>query len=186
MASPKGTSSAARAYARAVIELAASDAQATEIGAELSDLAGIIGRENTLRAFLLDPALTKANRWDVVRRSLQGRVNQLTFNLLGVLNEKGRMALLPEIGSTYQQLLDERLGRVRIDMTVAQGLDAGQMQMVQQRIGDALGKTAIIEQTVDDSIIGGIVLKVQDRIMDASVRAQLNAMREQLLAARVR
>lgn len=184
MDNARGSSPGARAYAQAMLELVTSDGQAVQIGDELSRLAAMMQQDSDVRAFLLDPSLSKRQRWEVIRKSFTGKLSELVVNVLGVLNEKGRMALLPDVANAYQVMLDERLKRVRVEMTVAQQLDQQQMQAVQQRVSDALGKTAIIEQKIDDSIIGGMVLRVDDRVMDASVRAQLEAMREQLLAVR--
>lgn len=184
MANAQGSSPGARAYAQALLELLSSDAQATEVGDELSRLSEMMQQDATVRSFLLDPSLGQRERWTIIEKAFAGKLTDLTVNVLGVLNKKGRMALLPDVTNAYRVMLDERLKRVRVQMTVSQRLDQQQMESVQQRVSAALGKTAIIEQKIDESIIGGMVLRVDDRVMDASVRAQLEAMREQLLAAR--
>ncbi len=65
-----------------------------------------------------------------------------------------------------------------------QKLSEQEVETVRQRVGAALGKNAIVYQYVDESILGGLVLRVQDRLIDASVRNQLDVMREKLLAAK--
>ena len=83
----------------------------------------------------------------------------------------------------YEDLLDERLGKVEVDVTVAVRLSPDELESVRQRIGAALKKDAVIHQYVDESIIGGMILRVEDRVIDSSVRYQLEAMRKNLLSA---
>jgi F-type H+-transporting ATPase subunit delta len=83
----------------------------------------------------------------------------------------------------FNDLLEEQLGNVEVDVTVAQRLDAGQLEQVRQRVSQALGRAAVVHQYVDESIIGGLVLRVQDKLIDASVRFQLDQMRRRLLQA---
>ncbi len=106
------------------------------------------------------------------------------FNFLGVVNNKGRTRLLGSIAQAYNDLLDEQKGNVEVDVTVAQRLTGDQLEQVRQRVGAALGRNAVVHQYVDENIIGGLVLRVEDRLIDASVRYQLEALRERLLAAR--
>src|SRR5438309_133793 len=80
-------------------------------------------------------------------------------------------------------LLDEKLGTVEVDLTVAQRLTSEQLEQAKQRISQALGRDAVVHQYVDENVLGGVVLRVGDKLIDASVRYQLQAMKEQLLAA---
>ena len=104
-------------------------------------------------------------------------------NFLGLLNSKGRLGLLREIIDEYDDLLEAQLGNVEVDFTVAQKLTPEQLETARQRVSSAIGRNAVIHQYVDESIIGGLVLRVQDKLIDASVRQQLESMKRQLLAA---
>ena len=185
MATQDSYSPAAAAYAQAMIELAVEPDQAEQIGADLFALAKAVESDDLLRAFFADPSITPLDRWEVIQKTLAGRTGQLFLNFMGVLNEKKRLPLLGEISVAYRNMLDRKQNIVRVQVTVAQKLDDADLAMVQQRVSAALGKTAIVEQKIDDSIIGGLVLRVQDKIIDGSVKAQLQAMRQQLLASSV-
>ncbi|MDB5304896.1 MAG: synthase subunit delta, partial [Phycisphaerales bacterium] len=74
-----------------------------------------------------------------------------------------------------------QLGNVEVDVTSAQKLTPDQLEKVRQRVSEALGKNARIRESVDDSILGGLVVQVGDRLIDASVASQLRAMKHQLL-----
>lgn len=184
MGAPNHYSPVAETYARAMIELANEQNQAEAIGHEFSALRQVIAQNPTFQQFLSDPAISQAERGRTLKNVFTARVSQPVLNFLGVLNDKGRTGLLSQIADAYDDLLDEQLGKIEVNVTVAQKLTDEQLQTVRQRISAALKKDAVIEQKVDDSIIGGLVLRVQDQLIDASVKHQLEAMREQLLAAR--
>jgi F-type H+-transporting ATPase subunit delta len=93
------------------------------------------------------------------------------------------MGKIEEIARAYDELLDERLGKIEVDVTVAQRLGPDQLEQVRRSVSAALKKDAVVHQYVDESIIGGLVLRVQDRLIDASVRAQLEGMRRRMLGA---
>jgi F-type H+-transporting ATPase subunit delta len=187
MFKPTHYSPAARSYAEALFELASERQQSMEqIRDELGDLKKIIDENPLFGQFLTDPAITTSQRTDVLERAIRGRVSPLTANFLGLLNQKGRMGLLTQVADAYKDLLDEKFGNVEVDLTVAQRLDDGQVEQVRQQVSRALGKNAIVRQSVDDSIIGGLVLRVEDRLIVASVRSQLQSIRHKLLAGRPR
>src|SRR5690348_12815140 len=169
-------------YARSLLELANERHQAREIGQELDHLRDVLARDPEFREFLANPGISSVHRGQTIERVFSGRASELLYNFLRVANEKGRLGMLDQIALAYDQLLDEQLGNVEVDVTSAQPLNAEQVAQIGRRISNALGKTAIVHQTVDDSIIGGLVVKVGDRVLDASVRQQLNAMRDQLLS----
>ena len=73
------------------------------------------------------------------------------------------------------------MGKIEVDVTVAQRLDPGTLEEVRQRISAALKKDAIVHQYVDESIIGGLVLRIEDKLIDGSVLAQLERMKRKLM-----
>ena len=172
------------AYARSLLELANERSQADEIGREMAAIREITEQNPTFASFLADPGIGAAERTDTLNRIFRDRASPLVMNFLGVLNNKGRLRLLGSIAEAYGNLLDEQQGNVEVDVTVAQRLSPDQLEQVRQRVSEALGKNAVVHQYVDENIIGGLVLRVEDRLIDASVKYQLEAMRERLLAAR--
>src|SRR5207237_3625838 len=94
-----------------------------------------------------------------------------------------RLRVLDQVVSAYADLLDEQLGNVEVNVTTAKELDADELEQVRQRVGQAIGKNAVIHQYVDDKIIGGLIIRVGDQIIDASVQEQLRSIRQRLHAA---
>ena len=177
-------SPAAMAYARSVLELASESSSEEAVGAELGQIAALLQDNPAFRTFLADPSVPQDSRGETVRRIFGGRVSTLVMNLLGVMNAKGRLSLLGEVCSAYAALLDEKLGKVEVDLTVATRLDDADFEQVRQLVASALNKNPTVHQTVDESIIGGLVLRVGDRLIDGSVRRQLAVMHDRLLAVR--
>lgn len=172
------------AYAQALLDLATERQQAEAIGAEFNELRRVIDADPMFHAFLSDPAVRQAERTRVLDSALAGQLSPLLANFLLAVNGRGHLGALPEMAAAYTDLLDRQLGKVDVDVTTAKALDAQELEGVRQRVSDALKKQANVRQKVDESIIGGLVLQVEDRIIDASVRSQLQAMRQQMIAGR--
>jgi F-type H+-transporting ATPase subunit delta len=186
MASQTHNSATAVTYARSLLELAQEKNQADSIGKDLAGIAEVLQTNATFDAFLRDPGISVAERTRVIDTVLKPSIDPLLANFLGVLNARNRMGILGEIASAYDDLLDEASGKIEVDVTTAQQLSPEELEEVRQKVSTALKKDAVIHQYVDESIIGGLVLRVQDKLIDASVRSQLQTMKRQLLAARPR
>jgi F-type H+-transporting ATPase subunit delta len=172
------------AYAQSLLELANEQNQAEPIGQELGQLREILEQQPAFAAYLGDPGIGIDERGRAIDRIFAGQVSKLIHNFLGVLNLKGRLNLLSEIADAYDDLLDQQVGKVEVDVTVAHPLSADDLEKVRQQISQALKRDAVLHQYVEEEIIGGMILRVGDRLIDASVKKQLQTIREQMLAAR--
>src|SRR5205807_7695299 len=119
-----------------------------EVGQELGDLRQIVEDVPTFAAFLADPGISESERAAVLQRTFKGKVSPLMWNFLGVLNVKGRLGRLADIAGAYDEMLDEKLGKVEVDLTVAQPLSHQQLAAAQQKISTALGKDAVVHSYV--------------------------------------
>jgi F-type H+-transporting ATPase subunit delta len=173
----------AATYARPLLQLATEQDVAKQIGEELSQIVEIVKANKTFGLYLADPAVGHDERLGVLKRTFGGQVHPTVMNFLGVLNHRDKLRYLDVIASAYAELHEEQLGNIEVDVTTAQKLSSEQLETVRQKVGTALGKNAIVKQHVDESIFGGLIVRVQDKLIDASVRQQLRMMKEQLLAA---
>jgi F-type H+-transporting ATPase subunit delta len=172
------------AYAQALLELANDAKSAAAVGEELRALREVIEKNPSFAQVLSDPAISTEERGQLLHRVFDGRASNLILNFLGLVNEKGRLNILSSITAAFDTLLDHQQGKIEIDATVAEKLTDEQLEAVRKKVSEALKRTAVVHQYVDPQIIGGLVLRVQDQLIDGSVRAQLAAMRQQLLQAR--
>ena len=169
-------------YAEALIDLAGD--QAEQIGQELDDLRGILKAEPALVDLLADPAIGQSRRGELIDRVFANRISPLLLKFLHVANIKGRLGLLGSMANAYDDLLEARKGIVEADAIVAARLDERTLESIRQRIGSALKREVVLHQYVDEQIIGGMILRVQDKMIDGSVRTQLQTLRQKLLEAR--
>lgn len=181
MASKNHTSLLSAAYAQALLELADERNVAQPMAEQLEVLAELVGEYPTFRQFLADPGISPEERSGVLERVFKNRIDPLLYDTLRLLNARGRLGLIQRIAEAYRQLLDEKMGRVKVEVTVAQCLDDHELKQVKDQISQALNKDAMIQQKVDQNLIGGIVLRMGDRLIDGSVRRQLQMLKEKLL-----
>jgi F-type H+-transporting ATPase subunit delta len=179
-------SPAAASYARAMLEMSDEDKSINPeaIATDLRGLRELVEQNDTFRQYLADPSVSSESRGEVLKRTLASQVSTIVLRTLGVLNEKNRLPLLPQIANAYDDLLDERLGKIEVDLIVAQKLSPEQLTEATQRIGQALKRDAVVHTYVDESIIGGMIVRVGDKLIDASVKNQLQSIKEKLLAAK--
>jgi F-type H+-transporting ATPase subunit delta len=177
----------ARVYAQSLLELAdaaGGDDKIVETGGELSVIAEMIRDDAEVAEFLRSPIVDSDKRAESLRRIFEGRVSDLVLRFMLVLNGKGRLGEFGAMTSAYDQLVNERMGRVEVDvMTVDGSLGADQLALLAEKVKAKLGQEPVFHQYADESLIGGLVLRVGDQLIDGSVRGQLRRMREELLAS---
>lgn len=176
-------SQSSRAYAGSLLELAEETGSADSIGAELQSLGQMLKDNPTFNQYFADPGISGEEKGRTVHTAFTGRASPLLLKFLGVLNLKNKLSLLGEIAAAYTALLDEKHGKIEVDVTTARPLDAAGIEEVRQLVNKALNKNAVIHASVDESLIGGLVLKVGDQMIDGSVKTQLQSLQRKLLVA---
>ncbi len=160
-------------YARSLLDLA-KEAQAVEaIAADLEAVSALLAQEPALEAFLASPYFAEQTKRDVVRKVLTGKLNDLTLHFLCVMIDHSRGALLPGIIDRFRQLHREYQGYEAVTVTVAQGLSREQIDKLAQDLTQAMRAKIDLEVQVDPSILGGIIIRHGDQMLDNSVRGRL-------------
>jgi F-type H+-transporting ATPase subunit delta len=173
MASDHRNAGLPRVYARAMLELAEADGKADELLAELTDLAGVIAGDAELSAFLGSPLVGAKERAAVIEKTLRGRASDLLVDSLLVINRKGRLALLPEIVDAYRAAVRELRGIVDVQVTSAVALDAARRKALIAALAKFTGKQPELVESVDPSVLGGLVVEVGGEKIDSSLATQL-------------
>lgn len=175
----------ARNYAEALFELGDRQGRVEEYGEALDEVARLLDESPEFRLFLDTPRVEAAKKKEVVRTAFEGRAPEHVLNFLLLVLDKRRHRLLGAIAGEYRRLLDERLGRAHVEVSVARPIDGGEEAHIAERLSAILGRTAIPHVRVDPALIGGIVFRSGDTIFDGSVRRRLQRMRQRLMAADV-
>jgi F-type H+-transporting ATPase subunit delta len=172
---------AARRYAEAAFELAARDRSHDTWARDLDVLAGVTS-DQKVRAVLANRAVPHAQREQLVTDLLGKQVSRPAVNLVRLLVDRGRADLLPTIAAEYQRLLNRQRGVVEAEVTSAAPLSADELEALRARIEAMAGTKVDLRTRVDESLIGGLTVKVAGRLLDASVRGRLERLRSQLVA----
>ena len=146
----------------------------------MKDLQAVIADEPELRTLLASRALTSAERAESLRRIFENHVHDLLLRFMLVVNAKHRLSGLEVILETAAELYDQRQGIMNLEAWVAGDVDTHQLA---DRLGDALGKQVNLATHRDESLIGGLKIRVGDRIIDGSVATQLTSLRRKMVEA---
>lgn len=170
------TGSAARVadiYARSLLDLAKEAGTVEIVAADLEVVAALLERQPDLASFLASPYFDEPTKRGVIRTTLTGKLLPLTVNFLSVMIDHNRGALLPRILERFRQLCRAFQGYEAVAVTVAQGLDGPQIERLTQDLAEALHAPIDLQVQVDPSILGGIIIRHGDQMLDNSVRGRL-------------
>ena len=171
----------ARVYARALLEVAAEAGQDAEVREELDSLEALYEADPGFRDFLSNPAVDAADR----RRSLdvlfRSRLSPVTVDALQVLNRKDRSALLPAVVEAYRDVHDRLCKRVEVRVRSARPLSEAQRQSLAAAVRERSGLEPSFVETVEPSLVGGLVVQIGDEKTDGSVVTRLRNLGEALL-----
>jgi F-type H+-transporting ATPase subunit delta len=172
---------AARRYAEAAYELAGRD-NTVDAWAEGLSLAARLTDDHAVQAILNSPARPLRERQDLIGRLLGGRAPDGAIRLVTLLAERRRVDILPQVASEYRRLLDRDRGIVEARVTSAAPLTPDETDKVRAWVAKTTGKTVTLIANIDESLIGGLTVRVGDTLLDASVRGRLERLRNELLA----
>ncbi len=170
-------------YATALFELSKVEKSQTTVEADLDALSDALQASPELRDLIASPVHTREEQAGVIKAlSDKMGLSALTANTLGLMAQKRRLFVLPQLIAGMKALFAQDRGEVTAEVTSATALTKEQSEALAASLKTAAGKDVIIKETVDESLIGGLVVKLGSRMIDSSVRAKLsklqNAMKE--------
>jgi F-type H+-transporting ATPase subunit delta len=169
----------ARRYARAVFEIARDSDTFDQWSGDLNTLSGVLGLPET-QAFLTTSKVPDEHKQQLLDQNLDG-VSTQARNLATLLVRRGRVHLAAGTAMAYQEMLDEHRGIVSATVTTAVPLDDDLRNQVESNLRDRLGGRELrLVSVVDESIVGGMVARVGDQVIDGSTRTRLRNMRDWL------
>jgi F-type H+-transporting ATPase subunit delta len=171
---------APRRYAEAAFEVAMRDDSLVAWRTELDSAAAIAGGDEAL-SVLANPAIPLERRADVVERLLPG-TSRPVRNLIQLLLTRGRIEQLPRVAAEFQRLDDDRQGIKHATATSAVELTQDEVRALTERLEQSTGSRIALDVQTDPSLLGGIVVRIGDRLIDGSVRGRLERLRNQLLS----
>ncbi|HVX42174.1 MAG TPA: F0F1 ATP synthase subunit delta [Gemmatimonadaceae bacterium] len=173
----------ARNYAETLLELARKSGDLGAWGEMIDQVAAAMESDRRLRMFLESPRVSAQQKNDIVRKAYEGQLPRTFVRFLQALVNHRRQMLIPAIAREYHDLVDQVEGRVHASVTVAREADANDRELVTTQLSRVLGKEVVPHFYVNPSIIGGVVVRVGDTVLDGSVRRRLASLRSRMLGA---
>ncbi|MDR1395371.1 MAG: F0F1 ATP synthase subunit delta [Deltaproteobacteria bacterium] len=170
----------AKRYAQALFDLGQEEGSVRAWGQELQDfslsLAG--SEEGSILSSLVYPRELRSRILEAVLKA--AGLSERVQNFLRLLLERGRLNILGEIAAAYQRLADDKEGLIRGTVTAAEPLDDGQLAALKSVLSTFAGRKVELSVKQDPALIGGVVAKLGDLVIDGSLRSRLNRMSRQL------
>jgi F-type H+-transporting ATPase subunit delta len=172
----------AQVYARALFEVAEERGVTDEVRTQLGQFAGALSDNRDLSVFFFSPYFSTEEKKDGLQRLIEG-ADPAFMSFLEALVERHRMPVIFRIRTRYEQYWEEEHQLLPVQVTSAVALDESVVQNIGERIGEQTGRNVELSSQVDPDILGGIVLRVGNFILDASIRNRLNQLRKQVAHA---
>lgn len=173
----------ARSYATALFELAERKGEVEAISRSFASVNALFASNRRIGEFLSSPKIDVSAKKRVLRTTFEGNVPQIFLNFLLVTLDKRRQRLLRDIAREFDLLMDDKLGRVNVQVTMAHEPGSAEMQEITTRLSRMTGRTVVPHMHVDRSIIGGIIVRYGDRLLDGSLRRRLISLRGRMMQA---
>lgn len=178
-------SNVAQVYAQALLGLAEEAEAAESVLEELGGLRALLDRLPELVRLFASPLVEADDKARMLEERLRGRAGDLVVDCLQVMNRKGRLGLVRELVTAYRELYEEARGIVGVRVVTAVPLTDEQRREIAEVASRITGKRARLDETVDPSLLGGLVLYADDRKLDASVRRRIEEVGDRLFARTV-
>jgi ATP synthase F1 delta subunit len=172
----------AQVYSRALFEVAKEQGKLDVVREQLGEFADALHENRDLAVFFFSPYFSTEEKKDGLKRAVQG-ADPAIVNFLETLLERHRMPVIFRIRAQYQRLWDEENKLLPVAVTSAVALDEATVASIGERIGAQTGQKVELTSTVDPGILGGIVLRVGNSILDASIKHRLDQLRKHVAQA---
>lgn len=173
---------AARRYAEAAHLIAREEGKADAWAEGLASLSALFADERAQRLFA-DSRVPLEQKRQLVEKALAG-ADKNVLSLALLLVRRGRTSLGPQIAQAYQEILDREKGISHALVTSAVPLSDGERHAVEAKLHELAGGEVVMSTQVDESILGGLVVRIGDRLIDGSTRSRLMALKRRLAGAR--
>lgn len=169
---------AAGRYATALFELAGEEDKLEDVEADLRALGEAIEESRDLSKLISSPLYSRSQQAAAMKAICEkAGTGELTRNLVLLMAEKRRLFALPEVIRLYGELMADHRGEITAEVTAAQKLSDAQQKALSEKLKASVGSDVKLNITVDEGLIGGLVVKVGSRMIDTSIRSRLAALK---------
>ena len=169
----------AQVYSRSLFQVAKEQDKLDDIKEQLGEFADALNDNRDTAIFFFSPYFSTKEKEDGLDKTVKG-ADDIFVNFLKLLIQKHRMPVIFRIRRAYDALWEEENQRLPVSITSAIELDSDTVKQIGDRIGEQTGREVDLSADVDPDILGGLVLRVGDRVLDASIATRLESLRKQV------
>jgi F-type H+-transporting ATPase subunit delta len=171
----------AKRYAKALLDLGQEDGKYQQYGKDLADFSLFYERNREFREVIANPAFAVEDRKKILSMILsKSSTSDIVKNFLNLLLDKDRIAAIQEIRSYYESLTDEVAQIARVEVITPRPLKEDARQRLAKALEEMTSKKVRMDISKDDRLIGGLVVKIGDLVLDGSIKAQIEGLKESL------
>jgi ATP synthase, F1 delta subunit len=170
----------AKRYAKALFELASAAGNVSEVEAQLKLIAEALERDEEIMKFLSLPGVTPENKSAAIKAALGGNVSELVLNTLELIVSRRRQGIIGDMYESFTKIAGEVLGQAHATVYTAKQLTDEELAGVAAHFGGVTGKKIIAEQIVEPALLGGLQVRIGDRLYDGSLSGKLDRLQKSL------
>lgn len=160
-------------YAKSLMDLAKQSTLVEAVAADFDAISALLSQNPDFEVFLASPYFGEHAKRELLRKVLTGKLQRLTLNFLFVMIDHNRGGLLPAIIGRYGQLYRQYQGYQPVEVTVAQPLSDEQIEKLSRELTEAMNTKIDLDVHVDPALLGGLVIRYGDKMVDNSVKGRL-------------
>ena len=165
-------------YAQAIFDLALENNEVEQWGQDLEVVSEAF-QDSDFAALMKHADMSAADKRAATGSVLAG-VSTMVRNLVDLLVSKGSVDSISDVYTSYTELLDQHLGRQRVEVTTAIALDEAEANRITSFVSELVRREVVLTTKVDESILGGLVIQIGDRLLDGSTKARLDGLKNRL------
>ncbi|WP_425446170.1 F0F1 ATP synthase subunit delta [Dethiothermospora halolimnae] len=172
-------------YAEALFEVAIELDKLETFKEEINGVSHVFNNEPQLKTVFEHPKLSNNEKKDIINSIFKDRVSGEILNLLYILVDKRREKFVSDISKEYTILSNEEQGIIEAKAITAVKMSDKEKEKLQDKLSKKLDKTVILTNAVDEKVLGGVLLKIEDRVIDSSIQGQIEEIKKNLSNVRI-
>ena len=170
----------AKKYSQALFSLAEEDDMFVKFKNDLNEIKEIISEHDDFRNVLFNPRIQNEEKKKVLKRVFSGEVSERIFNFINLLIEKRRIFYIEFIIDQFNKLVNDREDILEVEVVSAIELENDLQKKLKKKLEKEMNYKVVLNNTVDPEILGGLVLKIGDKIIDGSIQHELNTLKDKI------
>ena len=171
----------AKRYSKALFQLGDEENKLDQLEKDFKQIEDLLKESKEFKTFIANPLISEIEKAKIMAELFKDKLSATGYNFLQLLTNKKRSSVLPDVIEQFHLMLLRHRNILKGELVSVVDLSDTQVEQIKANIEKMTGKSVLFEKSLDPSIIGGFIVKVEDIIIDNSIRFQLNKLREQLI-----